>query len=300
MTKKKEIGLVLTSGGARGLAQIGAIQVLEEHGYAIKAISGSSMGAVIGGFYATGKIDAFAEWIITLSKMDVFNLFDFTFSSQGFIKGERIFLELGKILNGDVDIEKATIPFYAVATDIMSKEPVWFSKGSLFEAIRASVSIPTIVTPYIQGKKILIDGGVSCPAPFLPLLDHNLPTVIINVNADIDYEYPFPQQSLAEQTEEQSIYAKRLAEFKKTWEKYIPSTTTKPKEEAVQVPNIINLLNLSVDYMEDLIIQLNIEKYKPSITIDVSRQAAGTVEFFKAEELIEAGRQATYKALKEL
>jgi len=294
----KEISLVLTSGGARGLAQIGAIEVLEEQGYKIKAIAGSSMGAVVGGLYATGKLNDYKKWVLKLGKRDVFALFDFTFNSGGFIKGDRLFKELEKILGGDVNIENANIPFYAVATDIVSNEAVWFNRGSLFKAIRASVAIPSIVTPVIHNGKILIDGGVSHPAPFDPLIKYGNNVIIINVNSDIPYEYPFPQLSNEEINKENSLYVKKIAEFKKSWEKYFPAK--EEKKVTIEIPNVATLLSKSVDYMGDLIIKMNIEKHQPSMIIEVSRNAGGTLEFFKAEELIEAGRKATEKVLEKL
>ena len=98
MQAKKTVSLVLGSGGARGMAHIGVIEVLEERGYQIEEIAGSSVGALVGGIYASGKLPDFKDWICNLGRVDVFGLMDFSFSSKGFIKGEKVFDELRKIV----------------------------------------------------------------------------------------------------------------------------------------------------------------------------------------------------------
>jgi NTE family protein len=161
---KKTVSLVLSSGGARGMAHIGAIEALEESGYEIVSIAGSSAGALIGGMYATGKLPKFKDWICNLDKIDVFSLMDFTISSRGFIKGDKVFGELKKLI-ADCHIEDLNIPFVCTAVEIPSGKEHVFRKGSLYAAIRASVSIPTVLTPAkIHGKEY-IDGGILNPIP---------------------------------------------------------------------------------------------------------------------------------------
>ena len=142
----KTVSLVLGSGGARGLAHIGIIQWLEERGYEIESIAGSSMGALVGGIHAIGELDAYTHWVKALRQIDVLRLLDFSFQKSGLIKGDRVISVL-KELTGDRNIEELPISFTAVATNVNDQREVWLNHGSLFDAIRASIAIPTIFTP---------------------------------------------------------------------------------------------------------------------------------------------------------
>ena len=143
---KQPISLVLSGGGARGIAHIGAIEELEKQGFKIKSIAGTSMGALVGGLYALGKMQEYKEWIFTLDKLDIFRLIDFTFNTQGLIRGDRVFNKMKKFIP-DMNIEELKIPYAAVATDITNGKEVVFTNGSIYEAIRASIAIPTVFTP---------------------------------------------------------------------------------------------------------------------------------------------------------
>ena len=138
--------LVLSGGGARGLAHIGVIEEFENQGFKITSVAGTSMGAMIGGIYAMGRLNDFKEWVTKLDKIDVFNLIDFTFSSQGIIKGDRVFRKLKSFIK-DGNIEDFKIPYSCVATDITNEREVIFSSGSFYNAVRASLAIPTVFTP---------------------------------------------------------------------------------------------------------------------------------------------------------
>ncbi len=294
--EKKTIALVLTSGSARGLAHIGAIEEILARGYEIKVISGSSMGAVVGGLLAADKLEFFTDWIITLSRIDVFNLFDFNFSSAGLLKGERVFEEMARLL-GDVQIEDCAIPYTAVVTDLVSKKELWMREGSLFKAIRASVAIPTIVTPVYTDTQILVDGGVLNPMPIEPVLEYDYDLLmVVNTHAEIPYTNHYKQTQ--EELKDAAVYESRLALFRKKWSKFLANTA--PGSAAV--PRIerlgsMTLLNRAVDLMENRIIELSIEKHRPDIVIPVSREVCSMFEFYKAKETIEAGRAAAKETL---
>src|SRR5688572_24125800 len=164
MSEKKNIRLVLGSGGARGMAHIGVVEELEREGFHIKQVVGCSMGAVVGGIYCAGYLKEYKHWLISLTKLDVFKLLDFTFSSQGFVKGERVFKAIEQLI-GDHQIENFPIPFTAVAADVVRKREVHYQSGSLFKALRASIAMPTVFTPVMDGKSQLVDGGVLNPLP---------------------------------------------------------------------------------------------------------------------------------------
>ncbi|HDO26967.1 MAG TPA: patatin, partial [Bacteroidetes bacterium] len=161
---KNKVALVLSSGGSKGLAHIGAINVLEKNGFEITSVSGSSIGSVIGGIYAMGELPRYTEWVKTLNKKTIWGLMDFAFSTQGLLKGENVFNKM-KTFIPDRDIEEMNIPFSAIATDLINEKEVVFDKGSFYDAVRASVAIPTVFTPVKYKDTILVDGGVLNPLP---------------------------------------------------------------------------------------------------------------------------------------
>lgn len=160
----KDVALVLSSGGARGLAHIGAIEELESHGYRISSIAGCSMGALIGGVYAAGKLNEFREWMKTIDRKKMISLTDFSFSFNHLAKGNRIIEAIMEFVP-DMPIEDLPISYCAVATDLKAGKEVVFNKGSLFEAIRASISLPSFYEPVKRNGMVLIDGGVINPIP---------------------------------------------------------------------------------------------------------------------------------------
>lgn len=161
--------LVLGSGGARGYAHIGVIQELKDRGHEIVAISGASIGALVGGLEAAGALDKFTAWATGLTQVSVLRMFDFTFAKAGLVKADRIIEEISRF-SGDVKIEDLPIPFTAVASDITAEREVWFQRGSLASAIRASIAIPGVITPVTLQGHVLVDGGVCNPVPMEPTL----------------------------------------------------------------------------------------------------------------------------------
>lgn len=291
MTKKsKNVALVLSSGGARGMAHIGVIEGLINAGFNITAIAGSSMGAVVGGMYAAGKLKEYKEWMLQLDKLEVFRLVDFTFSTQGFIRGEKVFNEMKKFIE-DKRIEELNIPFSAVACDILNRMEVVFDKGSLYTALRASASIPSIIKPSIYKNAELVDGGVMNPIP----INHvkkgaNDLVVVSDVNAAISYNQP----KLFEQEAEKK-HQGMLGQFVQKWEELVPKRE-KPKKEEKKL-SYFELFNKSINLMQDQISAQTIEKHQPDILVNVSRDACNTFDFHKAEELIIAGKTAFEKSI---
>ena len=157
---KKRVALALSSGGPRGFAYIGALEVLQERGYEVSAVAGTSIGALVGGVYAAGHLAEFKEWLLSLNTRKVFSLVDWSLSMSHLVKGEKI-IEAIKEVVPDVEIENMTLPFSAIATDLYTGEEVVFDKGNLFSAIRASMSIPSLFKPVQYGETVLIDGHSS-------------------------------------------------------------------------------------------------------------------------------------------
>ena len=187
-TEKKKISLVLGSGGARGLAHIGVIRWLEEHGFDIQSISGCSIGALIGGVYAAGKLPQVEEWLRAITKLDMVTLLDFSWRKGGLFKGDRIINAIVDLV-GDQLIEDLPVRYTSVAVDIDNDREVWLNSGRLFDAIRASISLPMFFTPFNHNGNRLIDGGVLNPVPIAPTMsDGTDMTIAVNLDGPPEKE----------------------------------------------------------------------------------------------------------------
>ena len=286
--KGKTVSLVLGSGGARGLAHIGVIECLVSHGYEIRSIAGSSMGALIGGIYAAGQLDAYTKWVTALSKTDVFRLLDLSFGWGGLIKGERLINKLRHLI-GERNIEDLSISFTAVATDVEHEKEVWFSKGPLFDAIRASIAIPMVFTPFeIDGVR-LVDGGVINPVPIAPTLhDRTDLTIAVNVNGasteDVAVDLAATSTKETGEDAEDAGYRKRINAF-------ISELTDSLKSPTPETWGMFDVMARSLDTMQNTIARLKLAAYNPDLTISISRDAASLFEFYRARELIDLGRK---------
>ena len=158
--KNKNVALVISSGGPRGFAYIGAIEALEEHGYTITSVAGTSMGSLVGGIYAAGKLPEFKEWLYSLDAWEVFSLMDLSIGKNHFVKGDKVIDAIMQIVP-NINIEDLPIPYCAVATDLYTGREVLFDYGPLFRAIRASISIPSLFRPVKFGLTTLIDGAIT-------------------------------------------------------------------------------------------------------------------------------------------
>ena len=282
----KNITLVLSGGGARGIAHIGVIEEMESRGYAINSIAGTSMGALVGGVYAAGKLKELKEWLYTLDKQKIFSLLDFNLGMQGFIKGDRV-LNAMRAFVPDTEIESLRIKFTATAFDLANEKEVVFSTGNLYQAIRASISIPTIFTPVISGNSILVDGGVVNNIPVKNAVrTDNDELIAVNVNANIKLNAP---TLASEESIGQTFYAKSLLKFKSR----LAVSTSENQEMRF---NYFNLITNTILSTTNQLAQMTLLQYPPKILIEISRNSAGTFEFFKAQELVELGRAAAKKA----
>lgn len=289
---KKEVSLVLSSGGARGIAHIGVIEELLRRGYSIRAVSGTSMGALVGGVYAAGGMELYKEWLLTLDRMDVFSLVDFTFRGPGIVKGEKVLQEMKKIIP-DKNIEDLRIPFAAVATDIINGKEVVFKTGSLYDAIRASISIPTVFTPFESNGVSFVDGGVVNPVPINCVsraADDLL--IVVDVNAKIPYKAILSKKEMAEE--------KKLQEdqrFKKYWHLlYGKINSHLPKSEKDKL-GYFNLINKTTSLMVHQLSALSIERGNPDILINIPHEAFGVFDFYKSAPIIQLGKDLAKNAL---
>ncbi len=289
---KKPVALVLASGAARGMAHIGVIEELERLNFQITSIAGCSFGAVVGGIYAAGHLPEFKEWLLKLDKMEVFRLMDLTFSTQGFIKGNKVFNTIKPFIT-DINIEELPIPFTAVAVDPRKHKEVVFEKGSLFDAIRASVSIPSVLEPYRINGMDLVDGGVLNPIPLdLVKRTENDILVAVNINALIPH-FKLVKHNFDDLVKEHNSALMKY-EFNDLWNKIFPK-----EKKALDQFNAIRLLNHSYDMMQNKITDLYIEKYPPDVYVVISKDVCSTFDFYKAAKIIQHGKEAFSNALAE-
>ena len=278
----KDVALALSSGGARGLAHIGAIEELESNGYHITSIAGCSMGALIGGVYAAGKLEEFREWMKTIDRKKMLELTDFSFSINHLVKGNRI-IEAIMDFVPDIAIEELPIPYCAVATDLKAGREVVIDKGSLFEAIRASISLPSFYEPVQRDDMILIDGGVINPIP-LNRVKRNAGDILVGVDVSgHDYKSQWDEMH-------------RLTEWQKN------DNSLKAKILDKLIPDNIEFNYYTVlSRTSSLMIRQNsilmAKLMKPEMLIDIQMNRYGTFDFDKSEKLIAIGRQKTAQAI---
>ncbi len=331
----KRVALVLGSGGARGYAHIGAIQVLAERGYEVVAIAGTSMGALVGGLLAAGKLDEYTDWVTSLSQRDVFRLLDPAILAPGAIRAERVLARVSEILDGAM-IEDLPIPFTAVATDLGARREVWFSSGPVDVAIRASIAIPGVITPVMVNGRLLVDGGVLNPVPVEPVIgadadftlavllggarDHALSVAPTKVSSAQRPPAEWLDRFLkgAAGVWENDVLAWITSRFGHTEDasedsaapsgppKVVPATASTPEqpvgpgyEPAPPGIGLTDVAAMALDTMGSLITRYRLAALPPDVTVTVPVDAAKVLDFHRAEELIELGRELTASALDE-
>ena len=278
----KEVALVLSSGGARGLAHIGAIEELENNGYRISSIAGCSMGALIGGVYATGKLDEFREWMKTIDRKKMLELTDFSLSLNHLVKGSRIIEAIMEFVP-DVAIEDLPIPYCAVATDLKAGREVVFNKGSLFEAIRASISLPSFYEPVQRDDMVLIDGGVINP---IPLNRVKRQTGDILVGVDVSGHDYKAQWEIKEKQQERRKHNKSLKA--QILDKLIPDNIDF---------NYLTLLSRTSSLMIRQNSILMAQLTHPDMLIDIQMSRYGSFDYHLSEKIIAVGRLKTSLAI---
>jgi NTE family protein len=276
------VALALGAGGAKGLAHIGAIEELERQGYRITAIAGSSMGALIGGIYAMGKLPVYRDWVCKLARFDVLRLVDWTFRG-GLIKGEKIIETLRELI-GDARIEELPLAYTAVATDIDRAREVWLTRGQLFDAIRASIAIPTVFRPHLLDGRRLVDGALLNPVPMTPLIREHA-DFLVAISLDGATKRSTPEQDAAATPEAPHGWLGRL---------FAHGEAAAPQ---IHEPGALELLTRAMDLMQSNLSRLRLAAYEPDLLVQIPRDAAAVWEFYRADELIELGRTRTREAL---
>jgi NTE family protein len=316
------VSLVLGSGGARGYAHIGAIEELIAQGFDIRSIAGCSMGALVGGIYAAGKLDDYRDWSRSLQRLDVLRLLDWTLSGGGFIKGDRVIGQI-RTLIGEIRIEELPISYTAVAVDLYAQREVWFSRGPLFDAIRASISIPTVFRPHIYEGRTLVDGGMLNPVPVTPTLrDLTDCTIAIDVNGPdeesngkpiVAHDPTFGDMDEALIANEhidtlasaapvgEPATGGPLATSRRKIASFIDGLIEKREKrqaERAADPGALELFARTLDVVQQTVTRYKLAAQPPDLIIRVPRNVCAFYEFHRADEVIELGREQTRKALR--
>lgn len=287
------ISLVLGSGGARGLAHIGVIRALcEDSRFRINSITGSSIGALIGGLHAVGKLDAYAEWVCGLTRGDVWRLLDFSFTRDGLFEGEKLMGKLDEMI-GDVCIENLPLPFVAVASDIHRRQEVWLNRGPLSKAIRASIAIPGVFTPVDFDGRLLVDGGLLSPLPLAPAqYQANSQTVAVSLNGLV------LGATRGGSTEEEAGIgfaqpSGALQRWVRRGREALGIRTGATRSDAFAI------IARSLQAMQDRIAGFQVAAYPPGILIEIPADACGVLDFHLAGKMIALGHRQALATLAE-
>jgi len=304
----KRVALALGGGGARGCAHIGAIAELEARGAEIVAIAGTSMGAIIGGVYATDQLGPYSDWIQGLTRRDVLRMLDPALRSPGLINAEKIMIRVREVI-GDTRIEDLRIPFTAVATELLTGKEVWFQHGPLERAIRASIAIPSVITPLVEGGRVFVDGGLVDLVPVTPLASARADLIVavsvignpvgseptLSPMADVSFE---AAQRTSVQQRDQDIVRRIMARLGwETTELAEPSPT-----DGYEPVNLrtLDVMELSIQTMQRMITRYQLASFPPDIHIELPTDICGTMEFHRAKEVVDRGRARTREVLDDL
>lgn len=314
-----KVALVLGSGGARGYAHIGVIEALEARGFEIIAVSGCSMGALIGGIYAAGKLPEYRDWVCQLDYLDVLKLVDVTWSPMGAMRASKVMSKL-EALVGDILIEDLAIPITTVATDLVRQREVWFQNGPLLQAIRASIAVPGVITPVNLGEQVLVDGGLLNPLPIMPVVAAHQADFVVAVNVTAHSPLPVTLEELLPQEEtatdsrtKQEIDSEQhmgnwigdvRTATRKLWsglgtsgeaddEELEETSEARGKREWSKLDMILE----SFDITQAALAKYKVAGYPPDVLIEIPKTVCSTYEFHRGRELIRLGRHLADEAL---
>ncbi|MDR5875664.1 patatin-like phospholipase family protein [Halomonas sp. CUBES01] len=311
-----KVALVLGSGGARGYAHIGVIEALEARGLEIISIAGCSMGALIGGIYASGKLPEYREWVCNLDYLDVLRLVDVTWSPMGAMRASKVMNKLEGLV-GDMLIEDLPIPVTTVATDLVRQREVWFQNGPLLRAIRASIAVPGVITPVHVGDQVLVDGGLLNPLPIMPTLAAHEADFVVAVNVTAHSPQPISLEALLpDEPEDDNRTALELERdeniggwmadvreaTKRLWDGLGSSDEQEASDETPEMRGKrewgkLDMILESFDITQAALAKYKIAGYPPDVLIEVPKTVCSTYEFHRAKDLIRLGRHLADEAL---
>jgi NTE family protein len=309
------VALALGSGGARGYAHIGVIDELRDRGYQIVGIAGSSMGALVGGLEAAGRLGEYADWAKSLTQRAVLRLLDPSFTAAGVLRAEKILDAVRDIL-GDTTIEQLPVPYTAVATDLIAGRSVWLQRGPVDDALRASIAIPGVIAPHVVDGRLLADGGILDPLPMAPIAAVNADLTIavslsgaegIGHDDDADDDEPRPTtewvnrmlrstSALLDSNAARSLLGRFGGADDPDYD-----DEAEPDEQSVQaeLPKLgsFEVMNRTIDIAQAALTRHHLALYPPDLLIEVPRTVCRGLDFHRAAEVIDRGRELAAHAL---
>jgi NTE family protein len=303
----RRVALALGSGGARGYAHIGVIHELQDRGYHIVGIAGSSMGALVGGLHAAGQLDEFADWARSLTQRSILRLLDPSITAAGVLRAEKILDAVRDIL-GAATIEELPIPYTAVCTDLLAGKSVWLQRGPVDEAIRASIAIPGVIAPHVVDGRLLADGGILDPLPMAPIAAVNADlTIAVSLSgsetlADAEPE-PRPTTEWLNRMLSSTSALLDSPTARAVLDRFGTSSADSAEEDAEDnefaPPRLggFEVMNRTIDIAQAALARHTLAAYPPDLLIEVPRSACRSLEFHRAAEVIETGRELAAKAL---
>lgn len=308
------VALALGSGGARGYAHIGVINELHERGHEIVGIAGSSMGALVGGLEAAGKLDQYVLWASALTQGAVLRLLDPSITSAGVLRAERILEAVREIL-GPVTIEELPIPFTSVATDLITGKPVWMQRGPVDDAIRASIAIPGVITPHMLGGRLLADGGILDPIPMAPIAAVTADaTIAVSLSGDDPHARPGAGETLTSELLNRMWRSTSTLLDTKTARSLLDTPTGRAvlsrfatsdddeddgQQDVPAAPKLggLEVMNRTIDIAQSALARHTLAAYPPDLLIEVPRTVCRSLDFHRANEIIEIGQELASAAL---
>ena len=287
MKKRKRIGLALGSGSARGWSHIGVVRCLEEAGIPVDVVCGASMGAVVGGCWAAGFLGEMETLVRDLRWPDIFRFLEVRLPRSGFMEGDKITAYLKERLT-DLRIEDLPVAFGAVASDLYSGREVWLRKGSLIDAMRASISVPGMFTPYPEGSRWLLDGGLVNPVPVSLCRALGADVVIaVSLNSDILGKSLFTRAK----RKRNQVIQEKVADF---LDASIPWTTPSAwlrsnGNATLRGPTLLEVITRSLYIMQDRITRQRLQAEPPDILISPHLADIALFEFNRGDEAIDEG-----------
>lgn len=301
---------------------------MRQRGYDIVGISGSSMGALVGGLQAAGRLDEFADWAKSLTQRTILRLLDPSISAAGVLRAGKILDAVRDIL-GPVTIEELPIPYTAVATDLLTGKSVWFQHGPLDEAIRASIAIPGVIAPHEAGGRLLADGGILDPVPMAPLSAVNADlTIAVSLNGSevIDSREAEPgvtvewlnrmlrsTSALLDRPTARAVLSRFGADGEDAEAGEDPeedadqasgTEAADGAEVALEIPlevprklGSFEVMNRTIEIAQSALARHTLATYPPDLLIEVPRSTCRSLEFHRAAEVIDAGRALANQAL---
>lgn len=320
MPRRTRVAVALGAGGARGYAHIGVLQVLEERGHEIVSVAGTSMGAVVGGLHAAGVLGPYTEWVRTLTQRDVLRLLDPSLRAPGAIRAERILARVSELI-GAVVIEDLPTRFTAVATDLLARKEVWFQRGRLDAAIRASIALPSAITPVVLNGRLLVDGGLMNP---IPVAATSGVPADVTVAVALSEEHLLSAGTTVDESPDPSVRAASPERMRRAANQMLEGDLVRTiagwfagdrdaaqplagETQAIEEDELfgalprglgmLDVMQLSLEALQSVVARYRLAGYPPDVLITVPKSAGRTLDFHRAEELISLGRERAAAAL---